>query len=489
MRKRMVSFLMCLLLLTGLFPLEAKASGAMDETVRNIYVSTGDYLENQAKQTTPVVNSIGGEWLVFGLVRSERAEPTGYYENVVAYVEKNINEKEQLHWAKGTDNSRVILTLTAAGYDVTNIAGHNLLMGLTDLTYVKKQGINGPIWALIAFDTHGYEIPVNPKATQQVTRENLITTILGRELATGGWALSGKSADPDMTGMAIQSLAPYYTTNEEVKAAVDRAITALSNAQQANGGYGSWGTVNVESCAQVVVALTSLGINPDTDSRFIKNGVSVLDAMCQFYVEGGGFRHTPTGDRNGMATEQGYYALVSYERFLKGQSRLYDMTDVAMKKEQEPSKIPDTTTKPVVTSKPAETTNKNSEGKNPVSGGSNQGASNTVANTDEAKTTTSVATKAAEQTKEKTEAGAVTEEVGENQVVLETGNMGEEALESLPKLEETVETEGVLSDGEKSQKGMPPVLLWVGIGAGVLGAGTVAGVLLYKKKIAKNAGE
>ena len=298
---------------------------ASDADHKAIYEATGTYINSLG---TPFVGSVGGEWMVIDLTRSGYGCPDGYYKNVVEYVNNNINDKEQLHRAKSTDNSRVILALTSAGYDVTDVDGHNLLMGLTDMTYLKKQGINGPIWALIAFDCHGYEIPVNADATEQATREKIIAYILEKQLEDGGWALSGKVADPDMTGMAIQSLAPYYETNAEVKAAIDKAIICLSEKQYDNGGFGSIDGICSESCAQVIVALTALGINPETDARFVKNGVSVVDAMCLFAVEGGGFAHIPDAGINGMATEQAQYALASYFRFLDGKTSLYDMSDV-----------------------------------------------------------------------------------------------------------------------------------------------------------------
>lgn len=295
---------------------------------RAIYEATGKYISGLG---TPGVGSTGGEWMVIDLTRSGYDCPEGYYENVVNYVNTEINENEQLHRAKSTDNSRVILALTSAGYDVTDVDGHNLLMGLTDMNYVKKQGINGPIWALIALDSHNYTIPDNPEATEQVTREGLIAYILEKQLEDGGWALSGTVADPDMTGMAIQSLAPYYNTNAEVKAAVDKALLCLSGKQYDNGGFGSIDGTCSESCAQVIVALTSLGINPETDPRFVKNGVSVVDALCLFAIEDGGFSHIPDGGINGMATEQGQYALASYFRFLDGKTALYDMSDVTIR--------------------------------------------------------------------------------------------------------------------------------------------------------------
>lgn len=286
-----------------------------------IYKTTGDFM---ATLGTPTVNSTGGEWMVIGLARSGRTVPAGYYDNVVEYVKANADANERLHPTKVTDNARVILALTAIGKDVTNVGGHNLLKGLDSMAYVQAQDINGPIFTLIALDSHNYP------TMGDVTREKLIQVILDAQLNDGGWNLSAENADPDMTAMAIQALAPYCKTNETVKAAVDKALEALSALQRTDGGFGSWDTVNSESCAQVIVALTALGIDPTADSRFVKNGHTVLDALAGFYVTGGGFRHTAGGERNDMATEQGYYALAAYYRFANTQTRLYDMSDVTI---------------------------------------------------------------------------------------------------------------------------------------------------------------
>ena len=299
----------------------AKLVAEMGEKLDEIYKTTGNFM---ATLGTPTVNSTGGEWMVIGLARSGRTVPAGYYDNVVEYVKAKADANERLHPAKVTDNARVILALTAIGKDVTNVGGHNLLKGLDSMDYIQTQGINGPIFTLIALDSHNYP------TSGDVTREKLIQAILDAQLPGGGWTLSGTKADPDMTAMAIQSLAPYYKTNETVKAAVDKALEALSALQRNDGGFGSWGTVNSESCAQVIVALTALGIDPTADSRFVKNDLTVLDALASFYVTGGGFKHVADKGRDGMATEQAYYALAAYYRFVNAQTRLYDMTDVAI---------------------------------------------------------------------------------------------------------------------------------------------------------------
>ena len=301
---------------------ELKDAAARAAYAENAYQTTGDLLETLG---TPNVGSVGGEWMVIGLARSGRTVPDGYYENVVKYVQENCDADERLDENRATDNARVILALTAIGKDVTNVGGHNLLAGLDEMSYVTYQGINGPIWTLIALDSHDYA----PQG--DVTREKLIDAILGAQLPDGGWDMMGKAADTDITAMAIQALAPYYDTNDAVKAAVDKALNALSAMQNDDGTFSTaFSGKTSESTAQVIVALTALGINPATDSRFIKNGVNAVDGLCSFYVDGGGFRHIASGDLDGMATEQSYYALAAYYRLLAGQTSLYDMSDVTI---------------------------------------------------------------------------------------------------------------------------------------------------------------
>ena len=296
----------------------------------------------------PVVASIGGEWTVLSLARSGIKVPKKYYEDYYKRVEKTVKDaKGILHRMKFTEYSRVILALTAINKDVTDVGGYNLLSYLSDFDNVKKQGINGPIFALIAFDAGNYDIPIDKKASVQTTRQGIIDFILDKEIhkgtsKAGGWALSGTDPDPDITFMAIQSLANYMD-QKEVKEAVDRALKIMSKKQLSTGGYNSWGTENCESTAQAIVALTALGIDIDTDSRFIKtdkkgNKNTLMDGMMQFYCKGGGFAHVNEGydggggsgtGLNAMATDQGMYALDAYYRYINGKNKLYDMTDAS----------------------------------------------------------------------------------------------------------------------------------------------------------------
>ena len=280
----------------------------------------------------PAFGTNAGEWTVLTLARGgyytkDNSYFADYYDRIVATVNEKaaaINLNGALDKTKSTENSRLILALSAIGKDATSVGDWNLIKPFEDFNWIKKQGLNGPVYALLALDSHNYQ-------TEDTTiRQQCIDYILGKTLTAtgGGWALSGKNADPDMTAMTLQALAPYRD-QPAVAEAAEAAFAKLSEIQGDNGGYTSWGSVNSESCAQVVVACTSWGINPDTDARFVKNGKSVVDALLAHYLEDEAkFQHIIGDGANGMATDQASYALVAYDRLMNGKTSLYDYSDV-----------------------------------------------------------------------------------------------------------------------------------------------------------------
>lgn len=341
--KKFLSILMVfVLLLSFVNPVlaieDAKIKDMVSETQKFLYTKIPD----------PQMGTLAGEWTVLSLARSDAKVPQGYYENYFNRTEKAVADKKGVLTSnKFTEYSRLIVALTSIGKDVTNVGGYSLIEPLANFDNVIKQGINGPIWALIAYDTKGFEIPKINNATSQNTRERMIEYILNLEITDkngvkGGWAMTGDKPDPDITAMALYAFRPYYKNNEKVKAAVDRAISVLSDQQLSSGGYMSWGNENLESTAQVVIALTSLGIDPSTDTRFIKhdsegNKKTTLDAISTYYVPGGGFKHILEDELNPMATDQGTEGYTAYLRFKAGKPALFDMSDVKQEDSGQPS--------------------------------------------------------------------------------------------------------------------------------------------------------
>lgn len=320
--KRSGPKLLCILLLLSLL-LSLTACGKQ----ANQLEKTAGYL--QAQIAAPGTGSVGGDWLIFGLARSGVKVPQKYFDAYYENVEAAVREKNGvLSDRKYTEYSRTVLALTAIGKNPVDVAGFDLLKPLADFEQVTKQGINGTIFALLAMDSGKYEIPENPDAAVQATRQMYVDELLARELPDGGWTLTGGEPDVDITAMTLQALAKYRD-QADVTAAVERGLAVLSSLQEPDGGYVSWGSSNSESVAQVIVALTELGV-PLDDERFTKNGITVEDALLRFAQENGAFVHVRdgSGGDDGMATEQAFYALAAIHRAETGETTLYDMTDV-----------------------------------------------------------------------------------------------------------------------------------------------------------------
>ncbi|HWQ50713.1 MAG TPA: S-layer homology domain-containing protein [Terriglobales bacterium] len=276
---------------------------------------------------SPGLGSVGGEWAVMGLVRAGAAVPDGYYEAYYAGLLSDVNaQKGVLSDRKYTEYARVILALTALGTDPTDVAGYDLLLPLGDYDKTVWQGLNGPVWALIALDSGGYDMPANAGAKTQATRALYLEAILASQNPDGGFSLAGGASDPDMTGMALQALAKYRE-REDVAAAVERALSCLSEQQRTDGCFETNGVPTLEGTAQVVVALCELGV-PLDDPRFVKENGGLAEGLMRFYNGNGSFRHDLAGGGDDlMATEQGFYALVAAHRARQGLQSLYRMGD------------------------------------------------------------------------------------------------------------------------------------------------------------------
>ena len=329
---RIVALILALCLAMGLC--STAFAAVSDDTLSAAITDTAEYMYKTVKN--PQVGSIGGEWAVLGLARSGYAVPEKYYQDYYATVEAYVRAcGGKLHDKKYTEYSRVIVALSSIGKDARNVAGYDLTKPLGDYDKTIWQGMNGPIWALIALDSRDYPMPVNEEARTQATRQMYIDRILDCQLSDGGWSLFGGTAsassgdgvsDPDITGMALQALAKYQD-QPAVKKATEEALACMSKKQDAKGGFSSWGTSNSESVVQMICGLAELGISLE-DPRFVKNGKTMLDNLMTFYQKGNGFLHTAIGSgSNQMASEQGLYALTAAQRLRSGQNSLYRMGD------------------------------------------------------------------------------------------------------------------------------------------------------------------
>ncbi|MDY3929294.1 MAG: S-layer homology domain-containing protein [Clostridia bacterium] len=296
-----------------------------EATAKSIYENTQN----------PSISSVGGEWAVLGLVRSGYDIPEEYYDRYYENVKSYVNDCGGiLHDKKYTEYSRVIITLTAIGRNPSDVDGYNLITPLGDYEKTVWQGLNGPVWALVALNCGNYEMPENSSAEIKATKDKYVDKILKSQLENGGWSMSEEGdAEVDITAMALIALSDYRE-RENVASAIDSALSYLSRVQNENGGFVNSGDENAESCAQVITALCEIGISAD-DERFVKNGNTLSDNLLSFYDGKGGFKHTHNEEISSpMATEQALYALAAVNRFSEGLPSLFDMSDVKKRKQE-----------------------------------------------------------------------------------------------------------------------------------------------------------
>ena len=285
--------------------------------------------------TAPKFGTNAGEWTVFGLARGgyfakDNAYFTDYYNRIVETVNElasDVNLSGALDKNKSTENSRLIVALSAIGKDATSVGNWNLVepYSANGINWIRKQGMNGTIWALIALDSGNY-------ATSDSTiRQQCVDSILEARHNDGGWSLVTAKAQPsnvDITCMTLTALYPYRD-QPAVAAACEEAIEWLAESQLTTGGFPYGQGETSESCAWAIVALTTWGINPDTDPRFIKGGKSAVDNLLTYYLaDEAMFEHGKGAGANAMATDQSTYALVAYNRFVKSKPALFDYSDV-----------------------------------------------------------------------------------------------------------------------------------------------------------------
>lgn len=316
-------------------PTDPAVPGAEVPGFDEAYAGAKAYI--QSAVSAPVVSYLFGEWAVLGQARAKvplsEAYIAAYYEKVVAYVQKNMGADGVLVDPESrnptvTDNERIILALTAIGKDPANVGGENLLKALQNkdimqVTDTSNTDINGLVMGLLALNSRNYTSDTSW----------LVQAVLAQQNEDGSWRASADTkpvGDVDMTAMALQALAPYYKDggNETVNTAVEKALNWLSGKYRS--GYDS-----SESCAQVVIALSALNLDANTDARFTKTmegkTLSVLGNLLQYrVVENGGFKHQFADKAvNEMATEQALCAMAAYARFTEKANALYDMTDAA----------------------------------------------------------------------------------------------------------------------------------------------------------------
>lgn len=256
------------------------------------------------------------EWYIFSLSRYGNYDFSSYQKALSDYIssDSRLTASTALKYA---------LVLASTGSTDEFINEHT-----DDAT--GKQGVMSWIYGLHLLN-NGYG--------NTATTAETIDALLGLQKDDGGWAIMGDVGETDATAMAVQALAPHYNENESVKNAVDKALLLLSERQLEGGDFASYGVPNPESTGQVLTALTSLGIDPIADERFVKNGNNLIDGLKIYRNDDGSFSHEKGKEYNDNSTVQTLYSLISYIRFSENKTPLY----ILEKEEETTESIPPVT--------------------------------------------------------------------------------------------------------------------------------------------------
>lgn len=300
MMKKIVSLILCLVLL-NVFTLSAYASNVDYNAEANEIISHKIDQSGTLKKFLCDNVGIHSEWYVIALHQLGQTEEfEAYSTSLAAYLSKNK--------LLGTNAQRCAIGFLAANCKSTYI-------DITAEDTIGTQGIMSYIWGLHLLN--------NGAKSTKFTKESLAQKIASFSIESGGFALSGTSANIDVTAMAICALSPYYESLPEVKEVIDLSLAFISSAQTENGGFINYGVENSESVAQVIIALCSLGIDPTADERFIKNGNSAVDSLLSYKLESSGYSHATSEVENEIATEQALLAFVALARLESGKGALF----------------------------------------------------------------------------------------------------------------------------------------------------------------------
>lgn len=258
-------------------------------------------IQNWVNRTLAQSAGQGNEWFVFALTQYDEYNFSAYESALVDYLKSEpiVSASSKLKYA---------LCLAALGNEDAYI------QSVSDAA-IGEQGLLSWVFGLHLLN--------NGITSTSHTVDSVTEQLLLLQCADGGWAIIGKTGDVDSTAMTLQALAPYYDNDPAIRSAIDKGLLLLSEKQLADGDYSSYGVPNPESTAQVMVALSALGIDFAQDARFIKNGNTLLDGIKKYNLSDGSFSHEYEGETNRIATMQVFYALVSYHRLLEGKTSLY----------------------------------------------------------------------------------------------------------------------------------------------------------------------
>ena len=267
-----------------------------------------------------------------------------YLADLRKYVQKAYMTPEKLDRVKATEWQRIALSVVAAGGDPTCFGtapdGTSIdlvrdgVYGWEQTKELDSQGSNALIYGLHVLEAGNVSVPENAVYSE----EKILDMLLQYCEPDGGFCLGGSGSDTDITAMAVQALAHFKDSKAThmvngrkvtIQMIIDDAVDYLSEAQSQGGYYICGDSYSAESCAQVIIALCAVGVDPRESEAFNKGGANVVDALMNFRNKDGGFAsalddYGKPEESDLLATSQVQQALVSLQLLETGNGNYYE---------------------------------------------------------------------------------------------------------------------------------------------------------------------
>lgn len=260
------------------------------------------------------LNSVDAVWTIMELkTYGENLEALGITK------ESYLNSKGLQELISKWDNhggyfqEKAVMGLLSVGYTLDELS--MFPVGDKTVNLVQEDFLNNfsSLWALADDNFRSY-------LGEDLVLERALE--LSKNQKDTGEYIDSHTGGTDGTAMSIQAFSTWYGENQEITASVDKALGYLSSVQNKATGlvpYSGYGYYSSETISQWIVALCSLGIDPNKAEAFTSDsGLGLVDVLIDYFMlENGTFEHIQGQGKNGMATEQAFRALAAYKAFLE----------------------------------------------------------------------------------------------------------------------------------------------------------------------------
>lgn len=261
-------------------------------------------IEEYKKRIESIDLSNGGaldmQWEIISLMTSGKKLDEKFLKDYIDSFNGEIKDTDGDISNKGTDYSKAVITMSTLGINHIEYE-YKLDDKLEDKNNICAQGINGPIWALMALSSSS---DFNDEYSE--LKKEYYDILKSEWKEKKCFSLMGDNGDVDLTAMAVLAGSLYSKRTDCEKDFLKDAVNFIEKEADSNGEFKSMNNINVESLSYATMALLSVR---DKDYDFNR----AVDNIISYKTKDGLFAHLydekGSDKGNAIATQQAMLAL------------------------------------------------------------------------------------------------------------------------------------------------------------------------------------